>query len=616
MTIPIGRRRFVAGLAASCGALALAGPAQGAARLPRTPEQRTGRLLAGIDRTESLRAIRAVQARLAQCIHFGLWDDAGELFGADGLLEWDGARAAGAEAVAGYLRTALGGSGGRPAGMLHTQLLATPVITLDPAGELARGRWHEVRMASGEQAWAASLLTADYVREEGRWLIGRLTSHPIFAGSYAEGWRNVVPDLPVIPYAFTPLSTGLPASAGDGEPVSPDKLAEAWPRLAALEAEDAARNLQAIYGYYLDRRMWDDVADLFTPDGILAIEGIGRFKGRKAIRAALERQGPAGLRHGELYDHPQFNTTVAVSSSTAEAQVRGLELGMVGRNGADAWWTLTSFDNHFVRREGVWTVAEMRLYPEMKADYFTGWNAPGVLDRPGPAPAFDASAASGTPPAQTGDLAAAETALARAAAFDAIEHISSAVGFYLNDSKWYELSRLFAEDGWRRSPQAGFYRGRDRIWQMQVTRNGPLRRPRAAIPLHLRLQPVIHVAPDGRSAKLRTRLLQFNSSFDAEGSMTGGMYEDRAVLERGVWRFELDDVDHIWRTVSYRDGWARVPEDAGERLSRPPARLLEVMPPDRPIEGPAYPPFPAIGRLPFHYRNPVSGRAPPDLLPD
>src|SRR5690606_18856544 len=65
------------------------------------------------------------------------------------------------------------------------------------------------------------------------------------------------------------------------------------------------------------------------------------------------------------------------------------------------------------------------------------------------------------------DLAAAERALARAGAFDAIENISSSIGNYLNDSLWYELSRLFARDGWRKSPSAGYYRGRDRIWRMQ-----------------------------------------------------------------------------------------------------------------------------------------------------
>ncbi len=429
------------------------------------------------------------------------------------------------------------------------------------------------------------------------------------------------------------------ASAAQRAADGVDELARDVTRLESLRA---VKDLQRAWSHYAQFGLWSEMAglfaDLFAPDGVLTIEGVGRFVGKPAIRRALERQGPAGLRHGELFDHPQLDTTVEVAESGAEARARGLELGMTGMNGGEAFWTLTTFDNRFVRRaDGVWTIAEMRLYPEMKADYYRGWDAgaPNAETATRRIAAFGSNPATGAavryptglePVAHPfagdasapdeSDLAAAERALARAGAFDAIENISSSIGNYLNDSLWYELSRLFARDGWRKSPSAGYYRGRDRIWRMQFARNGPMRRPRSGIPLHLRIQPVIHVAGDGRTAKLRTRLLQFNSSRAGEGSMTGGMYEDRLVLEDGIWRFELDDIDHIWRTPDYSRGWARVEEGAGERLSRTPDRLLAEMPPDRPLEGRAFPPFPAIGRLWFHYRNPVSGRAPPDLLPE
>ena len=31
------------------------------------------------------------------------------------------------------------------------------------------------------------------------------------------------------------------------------------------------------------------------------------------------------------------------------------------------------FENHYVKEDGVWKIAEMRLFPRMKADYFQGW---------------------------------------------------------------------------------------------------------------------------------------------------------------------------------------------------------------------------------------------------
>jgi len=635
----IGRRRFLGTLLAS-GA-AVVHPALHGAEPDATPERRTGRLLAGLERVEGVRAVKMLQNSYAQYLQYGLWDAIGALFADDGICQWDGVTVAGPRAIAAHMRRVIGGGAdGISPGALHTQLLMMPVITLSPGGQHAHGRWHEVRMLSGQTAWAASLLTVSYIRSGQRWKIARLVSHPIFAGSYDEGWRNVVEDLPVVPYLISPQSAGRPASEAWAAPRPVADLAGVQGRLVRLAAEDAVCNLQNAYGYYLDRKMWDDIVDLFAADGSMSIDGVGQFKGAVNIRRALERDGPAGLRHGELNDHPQINMTVEVAPSGREARVRGLDLGMVGINGAEASWSLTTFDNRFVRRgDGVWTIAEMRLYPELKADYDRGWATDARLDRPVPrtiaafplhpatgaaiaypaglqpvAGAFDSHADDGL--ARPPDLDEAERMLARAAAVNAIETISSAIGNYLNDSLWYELSRLFAADGWRKSPSAGYYRGRDRIWQMQLTRNGPPRRPRTSLPLHLRLQPVIHVAEDGLTAKLRTRLLQFNSSFAREGSMTAGMYEDRAVLEDGIWRLSVDDIEHIWRAPSYAKGWARIEEGSGERLSRPPDHLLAAMPPDRPITGARFPSFPDIAPLSFHYRNPVSGRAPPHLLPD
>lgn len=630
----IARRPFLGALISSSAAMAVSGRLA-AAPAPLDDGARLGRLLAGLDRLEGLRMVKTLQASFAQYVHHGLWDEIGALFAADGILEWDGVVRIGPSAITTHLRETIGGGvDGLPSDVTHAQLLMTPVVTLSPSGEQARGRWHEVRMASGPHAWAASLLTADYAHIDGRWRIVRLVNHPIFAGPFDTGWRNLTDDLPVIPYAYSPDSAGYPETGADAAPQPTERLSEVWPRLTALAAEDAARNLQHIYGYYVDRKMWDDVADLFAPEGVLSIEGMGHFQGRAAILQAFERDGPAGLRHGELNDHPQFNLTVEIAPSGVEARVRGLDLGMTGRNGGDAAWTLTTFDNRFLKRGDTWTVMEMRLYPEARADYYAGWE-PGPRTARRRIASFPVNPASGaavrypagfdpvahpfsggaTPAPPAGTIAGAETALARAAAFDAIENISSALGQYLNDSKWYELSRLFTVDGWRKSPSAGYYQGRDRIWQMQMTRNGPLRRPRAFIPLHLRIQPVIHVAPDGRSAKLRTRLLQFNSAHAGEGSMTAGMYEDQLAVEDRIWRFSLDDIDHIWLTESYSKGWARLPEGAGRTLSRSPTALLQKMPPDRPIKGQAFPSFPDIERLWFHYRNPVSGRPPPNLLP-
>ena len=51
----------------------------------------------------------------------------------------------------------------------------------------------------------------------------------------------------------------------------------------------AVANLQATYGYYVDKMRWDDAADLFAKDGTLEIAGRGLFVGQDRIRTYLQR---------------------------------------------------------------------------------------------------------------------------------------------------------------------------------------------------------------------------------------------------------------------------------------------------------------------------------------
>src|SRR5688500_19544000 len=86
-------------------------------------------------------------------------------------------------------------------------------------------------------------------------------------------------------------------------------------RLDALEeqvvaAEDVAaiKRLQRQYGYYVDKGMWEDVADLFTDDAV-AHYPAGTYVGRDSIRKHLYMNvgggqvGENGLVDNRLYNH-------------------------------------------------------------------------------------------------------------------------------------------------------------------------------------------------------------------------------------------------------------------------------------------------------------------------
>jgi hypothetical protein len=70
------------------------------------------------------------------------------------------------------------------------------------------------------------------------------------------------------------------------------------------------------------------------------------------------------------------------------------------------------------------------------------------------------------------------------------------------------------------------------------------------------------------------------------------------------------DLDYVWSAPS-RGGWVRVTAAP----SAPEVAMAKEFPPDRPLRGPVVAPFPKVVDVPFHYKNPVSGRTPPVLLP-
>ena len=59
-------------------------------------------------------------------------------------------------------------------------------------------------------------------------------------------------------------------------------------------------NLQSAYGYYLDKNLWNNLADLFAKDGSIELAQRGVYKGQKRVREFLfavfgrGREGPGG----------------------------------------------------------------------------------------------------------------------------------------------------------------------------------------------------------------------------------------------------------------------------------------------------------------------------------
>ena len=98
-------------------------------------------------------------------------------------------------------------------------------------------------------------------------------------------------------------------------------------------------NLQRVYGYYLDRAQWDQVADLFSDDGAIEFGQQGVYNGKRRIREFLGTLGPHGLVQGWLNDHMQLQPVVTIIERHPE---RG-RMGVTPANFLDWSRSVTAF---------------------------------------------------------------------------------------------------------------------------------------------------------------------------------------------------------------------------------------------------------------------------------
>jgi len=649
-----------------------------------TPADSIDRLARDIDRLESLRAVKKLQHLYAQYAQYGLWEEAGSLFAPDGQFVFDGQikpaeTASGPQAIAAFLRARYGGDQEGPAADgLSTMMIDAPVVNLAPDGASAKARWEALFFHGhgGAARIEGGVFENDYVRERGIWKIATAHYYPQFDGAYSDGWTNWGGgDLPIVPYHFDTETAGVPIPPASGmAPAAGATPAALQRRVDTLNDEDRIRNLQAIYGFYADRRMWDDVTDLFAKDGVVEIGGQGVWQGRAGIGRWLASIGPAGLTHGQLNDRVQFDVTIAIAPGGNEAFARGIELGMLGEaNREKGWWEVSTFRNRFVREGGIWKIRELRRFPLMKTDIFRGWGtsrivdpvpdgagapdrAVSVADAAEPAlavPAFlGANPVTGRPVAAAGrarivaadaltgkiaperparaTLAEIRRRLARSAAWDGIANISAAYGYYADDNIAAGFTGVIAEKGFKETPFTGYYVTRARNIQARVSGKPPEMRP--GLSYHWLMQPVVFVSDDGRSAKGRFRLFQPRTGKTAGkagdfygASFWGGMYNNQYVLENGVWRlWDLTLDEPYINPVAWKDGlWAK----AKDPVPPPPGTPVRSFaggkfPPDIPLKalgrreehlrgGTGEPwEWPMILPMWFNYTNPVSGRVP------
>ncbi len=594
---------------------------------------------ARVEDLRSIREIKRLQAQWGYLAIAGDWKGMAALCADDVAMVRPEGTTAGQGAVEQWLRQVLGrGADGIPAGRLNLHMWFSPVVTLSDDGMGATVRWRHLAMmgeANVSADWRGTTDVIGYSKTAAGWRIARIQTYPAFAGTYEEGWRHDAATLVRAPYHYTPDQVGrlLPDRAATA-PRSPDELLVEASLLLEL---GTAQNEVSAYGYYLDRGLYDDIADLFAPDATIDVAGQGVYNGAAGVRKFLGRYGAAGLDEGELNDHPQLMPLASISKDGTTALVRVVELGATGQQGGEGFWS-AAINTFLLRRsplDGHWRIQQLHQRPLMRADTKQGWAHPLDARMPigeslfpdGPGQPVDTSYPEhpfamqqlggelffeprGAPATMVLDGNA--HALAMAEAFDGAENVSNAYGYYIDQFSWRETGGLFARDGWKELSYIGTFIGKDRVTSSMIQRYGE-NGPNAAMQtLHQKTQPYVTVSADGRRAQIRLRLLQMNSSATNAGSMIFGVYENQVIKEDGIWRIHGMDLDYV-ALADYATGWTGIDPAASSRFA-PAPELLARFAPDAPLRGETFAPYPRIRPLGFHFANPVSGREPETRL--
>jgi len=555
---------------------------------------RAERLQGDLEGIESVRAIKRVQSAYGHYVEFGLWNDFADLFTEDAVTNYQqGAR--GREAVRRLFFDQVGqGKLGLSDGRIYPHILFQPVITLAPEGRTAKGRWRILAMLGGyggSATWYSGVYENEYVREGDIWKISVLHSEPKVTAAYtAAGWKDSGVH---VPYHYTAASVATPAAESErqnaGATPSVKSLGDLVNKLAGraalLNDQAEVTNLQDSYGYAVDRKLWDQAANLFAPDGTLELGMRGVYVGRASIRHAFDQFGSQGLGDGERNDHVYLQTIVSVAPDGRSARARGVELVLSSASGGELVEGV--FENSFVKQDAAWKIQSVHFYPRMIVDAATGW-AKSAKAAPGPSKEFPPdrppsvtyeiypkfavppfhfdNPVTGKPPqypervlavrqptpnvavavtrgpairnaaelaARVGEL---ERAVAAAKAYDAVENLIDAYAYYLDDSPG-DVASLFAHDVQRETP-GGSIAPEGTIFANQI------------------LQPVIDIAADGRSAKVRARLLDPGGVSGGRGYWTSGVFEGELTAAGGSWRFVTARSTAVW-SAPYPGGWGR-----------------------------------------------------------
>ncbi|HEV2703332.1 MAG TPA: nuclear transport factor 2 family protein [Steroidobacteraceae bacterium] len=374
---------------------------------------------------ESITKIQRLGRAFGYYTDKGYFGEAADLFTDDGTFQWGVDGIYKGKAHIRELLTRHGGGSmtdgpGLPFGRLNLRMQLQPVVTVATDGNSAHARWREWGLLGEYKksaTWGDAIIEDDYVRQNDVWKIAARRYYLNFEAPYQGGWaalkpvsgdwqsavaKEFPPDAPapqryqpfpalyLPPYDYAGNLRAIQSRPPFAAPTRPDDAlghleAQADAKelqLARAHSVRAIENLQAMYGYYIDKGQWKQAASLFSRHATYEFGQGGVYIGNAHIERALSLMGPPGLEPGQLNNYVMVQPIINVADDDRSAKARWRSDVQLARDGQGRWGGGV-YENEYVNDKGTWKFSKLHYYVTFWGDYDKGWLAkPYPMDPP------------------------------------------------------------------------------------------------------------------------------------------------------------------------------------------------------------------------------------------
>jgi SnoaL-like domain len=385
-------------------------------------KERLAWLDARTTRVEDITQIQRLQRAFGYYVDKGYFGEAADLFTERGKVQYgvDGVYV-GHDRIRELFTRHGGGSmtaagPGLPFGRFNMHMQLQPMVTVADDGRTAHARWREWALLGQYQVeifWGDAVLENDYVKEDGVWKIATMRYYTNFVAPYQGGWAVLKPvrgdwttdvgrafradepspvryepfpavyvpayhyahDRSAIRSAVPPKPQARPNDALGRLESFADQQALKLARVSSLRAIE---NLQAMYGYYVDKGLWKEAASLFSDDGTWEFGQRGVYIGPDSVERGLSLMGPEGLERGQLNNYPMLQPIIDVADDNLTAKGRWRSDVMLARDGKGRWGGGV-YENEYVNENGTWKISKQHYWVTFWADYDKGFTGDGLI---------------------------------------------------------------------------------------------------------------------------------------------------------------------------------------------------------------------------------------------